>query len=148
MTFAFYTVWPTNAYTTPKSFVVGILGSDACAEVLRSAPDLIHDRKVVVKEFQGLEGTEQCQLLLVTEAKAGKLPEVLAHLKNASVLIVVEAGKTVRKEGMINLGKEKRVNKATNKEGEFYCFDVNETAAKQVGLTMTSNLKQHARSVF
>jgi len=146
--FARYTEWPTNAFTTPDSFVVGILGSDPCAKVLRKETAPMKKRKLVVMEFKDLEGTEQCQVLLVTEAKAGKMPEVRAHLKNASVLTVVETGKTVSKEAIISLGVEKRPDKKTNQEREFYVWHANTSAARQASLTLTAELLKRAKTVL
>jgi len=146
--FATFAEWPTNAFTAPDLFVVGILGSDPCATVLRSEPVRIGDRKLVVTEFKDLEGTEQCQLLLVTEAWAGKMAEVLAHLKNASVLTVVETGKTVSKEAMINLRIGKKLSKKTKKEFEGLVFDVYESPARQAGLKLRRGLLEYAATVF
>jgi len=142
MSFAVYTTWPPNALAGSPHFVLGVLGSDPCINVLRASTNLVHGRKLEIRELTGPEGSEQCHMVFITARKLSALPQVLAQIKESSVLSVVDSAQEMRSEGVINLGIEKRQGKP------WFCFEINKTAADQAKLKLNSNLQGKARKIF
>jgi hypothetical protein len=160
--FAGYTEWPTNAFTEPDAFVLGVLGQDPCVAVLRDWPELIqsgkwgvrdparpiHGRKLVVRELTDHRGAEQCQLLFITAAKTGLLPQVQAHLQNASVLVVVEQWPRVEPGGIIHLDLQKSRDAETRRETVLSRWDASTNAAARAHLTLSSQILRLAKRVY
>lgn len=137
------TDWPASTFRdTNAPIVLGVLGSDRMTEYLRSEPNLPIGRKLLVKELAGVEGAESCNVVFIPASSANSLAEVVAHLKDAPVLTVVESQLASRTEGIIQLRKEMENDVLK------FRYDVNNAAAQRSNLKLNSKLLKLARNIY
>jgi hypothetical protein len=131
--FAKFVEWPPAAFAQAKSpLVIGILGENPFGDALeRTIRDkTISDHPLVIKPLSSpAEGTN-CHILFVCTSEKKRLPEILASLKGARVLTVGETDGFTQAGGMINFVQEASKIR----------FQINEAAAKGVGLKISSKL--------
>jgi len=129
--------WPESAFSAPDApFAICILGPDAFKNALDKMVEgeTVNARKLVVRRVQRQQ-TGGCQILFVSKSEKN-FSTALAG-EGMGVLTVGESDSFFRDGGVINFVIEnKRVR-----------FDVNQTAAKRVGLDLSSKLLQVARKV-
>lgn len=131
--FAKFVEWPTQAFANPQSpIVIGVLGKNVFGDDLERT---IRDKKInshpfEFKQCHALEEATNCQILFISASEKERLPEILDGLHGKSVLTVSETDGFIKAGGMINFVIENnRVH-----------FQINDEAAKQAGLKISSKL--------
>jgi hypothetical protein len=133
LNFAKFVEWPPTAFAGANSpMILGILGENPFGDVLeRTIRDkTISNHPLVVKEFHSSAEATNCHILFISTSEKARLPEILAGLRGASVLTVGETDRFTETGGMINLFRQ----------GNKIRFQINEAAAKGVGLKISSKL--------
>jgi hypothetical protein len=131
--FAKFVEWPATALPRPTSpLVIGLLGPTPFGEDLARTirGKSIDGHPLVIKEFSGPAEVTNCHILFISTSEKKRLPEILAALKGASVLTVGETERFAESGGMINFFLE----------GTKIRFQINQDAASQVGLKISSKL--------
>ena len=131
--FAKFVEWPPPAFgdaTAPM--VIGILGeSPIRGDLDRAIRDkTINNRPLVIKEPHSAAEWTNCHILFISTSEKKRLPEILGSLHGASVLTVSETDGFTQTGGMINFVSE----------GNKIRFQINEAAAKNAGLKISSKL--------
>jgi hypothetical protein len=138
LNFTKFIEWPASAFETPDSpIAVCILGEDpfgaALDEIL--AGEVVNGRKLSLRRLKRPPAPRSCQVLFVSRSEKESHPA----LPNAGtgMLTVGEGEDFVREGGMIGfLIDNRRVR-----------FDINQTAAENAGLKLSSKLLSVARSI-
>ena len=135
LNFAKFVEWPPTAFAGANSpMILGILGENPFGDALeRTIRDkTINNRPLVIKEFRSAAEATNCHLLFIGASEKARLPAVLKGLSEAkaSVLTVGEADRFTESGGMINFVRQ----------GNKIRFQINEVAAKGVGLKISSKL--------
>ena len=135
LNFAKFVEWPPAAFAKADApIVLGILGEnpfgDAIEQMVRDKT--INNRPLVVKGFRSSAEATNCHILFIATSEKARLPEVLKSLSEAkaSVLTVGETDRFTESGGMINFVRQ----------GNKIRFQINEAAAKSVGLKISSKL--------
>jgi YfiR/HmsC-like len=133
LNFAKFVEWPPAAFAEPTSpIVLGILGDNPFGDVLKQTIQgkTINNRPLVPKVFSSSAEATNCHMLFIGSSEKARLPEILASLHGASVLTVGEMDRFAESGGMINFVRQ----------GNKIRFQINEVAAKSVGLKISSKL--------
>jgi hypothetical protein len=131
--FAKFIEWPPQAFAASSSpLVLGVLGTNSFGgdfdKILRGKA--LNDRPLVVREVLPPERGTNCHILFISASHKPRLPEILKGLRGSSVLTVGETDGFIEAGGMINFVPE----------GNKIRFQINDTAAKQAGLKISSKL--------
>lgn len=152
--FPSYIAWPNGFVPRGKDeFVIAVLGKDPFGKSVRDRLGqlTVGDpktglKKVVVRHFETLANWEPCHLVFLAPEPAAaeshltseqRLTQLLKQLAGAPVLIVADTQGLARKGAMINFYLENDRVK----------FEINPSAAKQVGLGISSNLLKGRRII-
>jgi hypothetical protein len=130
--------WPPAAFATPDSpIAICILGNDPFGRILDEIVqgEAVNARKVIVQRMSQLPGPQVCQVVFTGSAEKD-LPKTLGSL-GRGVLTVGEGTKFLRDGGMIAFVIENRRVR----------FDVNQTAAGNAELSLSSRMLSVARTV-
>jgi len=139
--FARFVEWPPQSFAaTTDSLVVGVLGEDPFGVVLDQTlgDKFLHDRRVIVRRFQRIEGAAECHILFISSSQGSRLEEIMRSLNGVSVLTVSDVEGFVERGGMI--GFSKRANQVG--------FEINVDAVERVGLRISSQLLKLATRVI
>lgn len=125
--------WPDDAFPEPASpFVFCILSDDSFGQEVGDtvAGKMLDGRDVRVRQVAELSAFSTCQLLFVSRSERGRLPEILAALRQLPVLTVGDSDEFVGGGGMIGLVlRRSRVR-----------FEIDQAAAERAGLAISSRL--------
>lgn len=138
--FAQFTDWPANAFPQTNSpIVIGILGEDPFGRVLDETikGERINGHGFVIKRSARLEDVKDCHLLFISQSENSRLPQIMADLKERSILTVGESERFAQTGGMI------RLLTANNK----IRLRINTVATKRAQLTLSSKLLRLAEIV-
>ena len=138
--FAQFVEWPTDAFVDAQSpIVIGILGDDPFGDSLGAIvrDEKVNNRSLVIQHYQRVGDIKACQILFVSQSESKRLGEILAALKNRSILTVGDADGFAKRGGMIRLVTEK--NKIH--------FRINVETAKAANLSISSKLLKLAEIV-
>ena len=138
--FTQFTQWPPEAFPGPGSpLIIGILGEDPFGEYLDGIVrgEQVHDRPFVIQRYRRLAEMKTCHVLFISRSESPRLDQILAGLRDRSILTVCEAEGFTTRGGMIEF---------VNYEGKIR-LRINPTAAKTVGLTISSKLLRPAEIV-
>lgn len=131
--FVKFVQWPTQAYSTATSpIVIGVLGENVFGDDLEKAirNKVIGNRPLQFKAFDSVEEVTNCHVLFINAPERSRIPQILAALRGRSILTVGESGRFMQEGGMINfIIVNRRV-----------CFQINNPAARQAGLILSSDL--------
>lgn len=125
--------WPDDAFPAPDApFVFCILGAERFgAEVGETVAGKVLDgRAVTVRQVSELSRLSGCHLLFVGSSERGRLPEILAALRDLPVLTVGDSDDFVGAGGMI--GFVLRQNRVR--------FEIDQSVAEGAGLSVSSRL--------
>jgi len=138
--FAKFVEWPDRAFSGPDApFVIGVLGDDPFGDALDSIKGkTVKEHTVVVKRMSGISDAGSCQVLFISSSEEGRLEEIISTLGQGPVLLVGDMDRFARRGGMIKFLVE------NNK----IAFEINAEAAKQAGLTISSQLLKLARKTY
>lgn len=131
--FARFVEWPPQAFPGPRSpIVIGVLGKNVFGDSLEQTirNKALNDHPFQFQEFQSVKDAAHCQVLFISPSEKKRLPGILKGLSSTRVLTVSETDHFIEAGGMINFVIE---------DDEVH-FEINNTAAKQAGLTISSKL--------
>lgn len=136
--FAKFVEWPPEALKKPSlPIVIGILGDNPFGSDFAQTMEkkFINDHPLQVKEFREATEVTNCHILFISSSfinslEKKRLREMVEGLGRASVLTISETEGFTENGGMINFVKES--NKIR--------FQINEPAAKQAKLKVSSKL--------
>lgn len=138
--FARFVDWPTQAFTDASSpMIIGLLGKNRFGTDLAQAISgkMIGTHPLEFRQCASLAEATHCQVLFISDSEKGRLSKILPALDGASTLTVSETDNFLAAGGMINL----RI------VDDKMRFDINNSAAKSAGLTISSKLLTLAVSV-
>lgn len=130
--------WPSPAFgSSADPIVIGVVGRDPFGKQLDDlvAGKSVGGRKVVVRRVTWSQ-CRDIQLLFVPASEAKNYDEI-SKLQKSPIVIVGETGDFASKYGVIGFKVENRR----------IAFDINPTAARSLGLTISSQLLQLATIV-
>jgi hypothetical protein len=136
LNFTKFVEWPPTAFAEPDApFTICILGDDPFGSVLDQIVEgeKVNDRKLVVQRIHG-RATIGCQVLFVSNSE--RVPSILTTV-GRGVLTVGDGEDFVREGGMIGFVLERRRVR----------FDINQSAAANASLKLSSKLLSVARTV-
>jgi hypothetical protein len=132
--FARFVDWPTQAFAAPDApMVIGVLGENVFGSSLQQ---IISGRKINGHDLQfeqinSVTAATNCQVLFISASEKSHLSKILGQLQGTSILTVSEADNFIGDGGMIYLFIDDQ-NKVR--------FQINNDAARKVGLTISSKL--------
>jgi YfiR/HmsC-like len=136
--FAQFVDWPTSAFESADApFVVAVVGKDPFNGLLEEvvAGKRVGGRTVVVQHFDSSAGIGQCQILFVPMTEEGSLGTIIQKMQNKPVLTIGEVDDFTEEGGCFRFFTED--NKMR--------FEINQDAAEQAGLRISSKLLRLAR---
>jgi len=138
--FAQFVEWPPAAFGDGTSpLVIGVLGDNPFGTYLDETvrDEKVGNRPLEVRRYQRVEEIKTCHVLFVGLSEANRLEQILAGLKDRSILIVGDSNDFVQRGGMIQLASsQSRIR-----------LRINEGAAKTANLTISSKLLRSAELV-
>jgi hypothetical protein len=138
--FAKFIEWPPSSFPDASAPIrICILGRDPFGAELHQIADekSVNGRKLQVHQLADLRTARTCHILFIASSEKPQLKQTLESLQGADVLTVGDTEGFVEKGGMINFVLENdRVR-----------FEVNQKAAEQAGLKVSSKLLNIAKSV-
>lgn len=138
--FTLFVEWPTEAFTGNDSpLTVCILGKSPFGNALGGlSGKSAKTRKLAVRQINGVQETQGCQVLFVSASEKMQLHNILAAVRNQNVLTVSDLDRFAEAGGIINfVTLEDKVR-----------FEVNLKAARQARLKVSSQLLKLARDVI
>jgi hypothetical protein len=140
--FARFVEWPRHSPEEEEDevrFTICVLGRDPFGSVLDRvlAGEILHGRRAATRRIASVQEASGCRVIFISESEKGRLRQVLGALREKSILTVSDMDGFAARGGMIQLVLENdRVR-----------FEVNLTAATNVGLGLSSELLKVARGV-
>jgi hypothetical protein len=138
--FGRFVEWPANGTAAKNdSFTICVLGEDPFGPALYStfARESIDGKGVVTKRVASSKDAVNCQILFISSSENKQVNKIIGSLDKAAVLTVSDMPQFSQHGGMIQFVLEgKRVR-----------FEVNLTAAQNVGLSLSSELLKVATTV-
>jgi hypothetical protein len=128
-----YVDWPAEAFAETNSpIVIAVLGeSEVTAELQKIvAGRTVNGRKIVLKRLASGEESYVCHILFVAAAEHRRSPNLLARLKDTSILTVGESDNFLERGGIINLARR----------DQKIALEVNLAATDRAGLKISSKL--------
>jgi uncharacterized protein DUF4154 len=135
--FAQFVEWPVTAFAGPSSpIVIGVLGESPFGAYLDETVlgEKVNNRAVEVQRYSRVEDIKTCHILFISRSEASRLEQVLASLKERSLLVVGDGDDFARRGGMIRLATLQ--NKIR--------LIINVDAAQAANLTISSKLLRSA----
>ena len=132
--------WPARAFREANApIVIGVLGDDPFGSYL---DELVQGEKIgghplVVRRFRRVDDIADCHILFVSRSEAGQFDQIIAHLRDRSVLTVGDEDGFERAGGMVRFVIEN--NKVR--------FRINPEAARAGDLAISSKLLRLATIV-
>jgi hypothetical protein len=138
--FAKFVEWPPESFADTNSpIIIGVLGNNPFGEDLERTVrnKTVEGRPFVVTQLSSAQGAKNCHILFISSSLSDRrrLAEVLDAVESSPVLTVSEMNRFVQSGGMINFVIE---------DGRVH-FEINNNAARQVGLRISSKLLSLAR---
>lgn len=138
--FGLYVEWPNTAFSSPSSPLnLCVAGDDPFGAALDKvvANQRIGDRAIVVRRLKAVRRDSGCHILYIGDSETQRAGQVIDAVRGSSVLIVGDARGTLTGGVIINFViKDNRVR-----------FDIDEEAAAQSGLSISSKLLSIALNV-
>jgi hypothetical protein len=131
--FTKFIFWPAEAFpATNAPFRIGVFESGSITPELELAvrDKMVRNRHFVVEECRAIEDAKRFHVLFVGAAEKRRMLEVIGAVANASVLTIGENDGFIDSGGMINFFRQ----------GNKFRFQINNDAAKRVGLRIDSKL--------
>jgi hypothetical protein len=135
--FAQFVEWPAAAFDNVRSpIVIGILGENPFGTYLDETVrgETVEQRPLKVQRYRKVDQIKTCHILFISRSEGGNLKEILAALKDRSILIVGEGEDFVQRGGMIRLATAQSRIKLI----------INTNAASAAMLTISSQLLRSA----
>ena len=138
--FAQFVQWPPSAFSGADTpLVIGVLGVNPFGAYLDDTVrgEKVDNRSLVVEHYHAVDEIKACHVLFISRSEATRLEQILASLKDRSVLVVGDGDDFVQRGGTIRLATHQ--NKIR--------LIVNVEAAKLANLTISSKLLRSAELV-
>jgi hypothetical protein len=139
--FSQFVEWPTNNFASTNSpFVIGVLGGSN--DFVKTLSDLVRNEKnaghpMTVRASRSVNDLRDCEIVYIGSSEAPRLREIMAHLRDRSVLTVSDMDDFIEQGGII------RLYTSNNKMRMKISLD----AAKRSRLTISSKLLRLAEVV-
>lgn len=131
--FARFVDWPPQAFATANApMVIGVLGENPFGDNLQQAINgkVVNGHPLQFRQFDSLSDALKCHVLFISQSEKKHLSKIIAKLKAAPILTIGETDGFIDAGGMIHLVLiQQKVR-----------FQINNEAAKNAGLTMSSKL--------
>ena len=140
LNFAQFIEWPSQAFSdSNSSMVIGVLGNDPFGDALDNtfSGETVQGRPIVIKRAQQVEDLKGVHLLFVSNSEKDRIAEILASVKDDSVVTIGETDGFGRRGGIINFYFE----------GKKVRFEINSSAAQKKKLKISSQLLKRAKLV-
>ena len=138
--FGLYVEWPATAFSSPSSAInLCIVGEDPFGAMLNEvvSDQRIGGRAILIRRLKTVGRDSGCHILYIGEADTQRVTQIIEAVRGSSVLTVSDAHEPGAATGIINFViKADRVR-----------FDIDDQAAAQNGLTISSKLLSLALSV-
>jgi hypothetical protein len=137
--FTKFVEWPASAFSDERSSLkICVLGEDPFGGRLAAiVSEEVAGRKLTVWQKESISDPSGCHILFVRVAEGERLSKVLSAVRSLPVLTVGDTRGFLEKGGIINFVLE---------EGKVR-FEINQGAAEQAGLKLSSKLLQLAARV-
>lgn len=138
--FARFVDWPTQAFSDASApMVIGVLGKNRFGTVLRDTirGKVIRGHLLQFRDCASVPEAAQCQILFISDSEKSRFRSIIGALNGANILTVSEADGFIEAGGMIDL---RIIDQKLR-------FDINNSAAKSAGLTISSKLLSLAITV-
>jgi hypothetical protein len=138
--FAQFVDWPPQAFPEAQTpLVIGVLGEDPFGAYLDETvrDEKVNNRPLAVQRYRRVEEIKTCHILFISRSEADRLGQILASLKERSILTVSDTEGAAQRDVMIRLVTEK--NKIR--------LRINLQAARAANLTISSKLLRPAEIV-
>ena len=129
--------WPSDAFSNAQTpIVIGVLGDDPFGGYLNETVrgEKVNNRLLAVQRYRRVEDIQACHVLFISQSEIGHLGQIIARLKDRSILTVSDADSFAQSGGMIRLATE----------NNHVRLRINAQAAKAAGLTISSKLLRAA----
>ena len=136
--FGRFVEWPAKA-SLQSSFTICVLGDDPFGQALDAtvAGETIGNQKVTARRISSPQMAADCQILFISSSEANRLNKIIEALNENAVLTVSDIPRFSQRQGMIQfVSEENRIR-----------FEVNLTATRRAGLTLSSELLKVATAV-
>lgn len=137
--FAQFVEWPTETFADKESpLIIGIYGADPFGSFLDETvrDEVVRGRQITVKRCQKLSEVKSCHILFISQSEAAELNRILEEVKGKPVLTVSDISGAGQHGVMIRFTTEQnRVR-----------FHINNEAAREVGLSVSSKLLRAAQT--
>jgi hypothetical protein len=133
-----FITWPDTAFATPSAPVtICVLGADPFGGKLEQAAGELRsgNRAITVRYLPGSDPSASCQLVFLSKTDEGVAEETLEAAKGKPVVTVTDSG--LKAHGVISFVIE----------ANHVRFDIDEAAASQGGVGISSKLLNLARAV-
>lgn len=130
--------WPASAFATAEQpIVIGVLGNDPFGNYLDDTVrgERVNNRSLIVRHYRSeREVDDACRVLFISQSETGRLDQIIARMKDRSILTVGESLGFGEHGGMVRFVMDSnRVR-----------LRINTQAAKAAGLTISSKLLRAA----
>jgi len=128
-----YVDWPAEVFAeTGSPIVIAVLGESKVIEEIQKviAGRTVNGRQIVLKRLASGEEPGVCHVLFVSAAEQQHSPDLLAKLKDASILTVGESDDFLESGGIINLARR----------DQKIALEVNLAAADKARIKISSKL--------
>jgi len=135
-----YVDWPATAFATTNSpVVIAVLGETKVTDELEKiiVDRIVNGRPIVLKQFAAGDDSSGCHILFVAAAEPRLTPNLLAKLKERSVLTVGESADFLERGGIISM----------TRRDQKIALAINLPAADQARIKISSKLLSVARVV-
>lgn len=139
LNFGKFVEWPPESFADDRGLQICVLGADPFGDDLEGtlAGRSVGRREVQPRRVGSLAAARSCEIVFVSRSERSRMDEIFAALRGAPVLLVGEVERFARRGGMINfIEVDQKIR-----------FEINEEAAKQAGLRISSQLLKLATIV-
>ncbi len=136
--FAKFVDWPAGVFLNKNApITLCILGKDPFGSALKTITGKnVGKRKLVIQHLTRLESLKQCHILFISTSEEKRLPQILSSINGKPILTISEIKGFTQCGGIINFITIENIR-----------FEINEDAAHQAGLRISSELLKLAKSV-
>src|ERR1700733_4079823 len=102
--------WPPSTPAESQTpIVIGILGDDPFGSYLDDTVrgEKVGDRPLIVRRYRHLEDVDDCQILFISRSESVHFEQIVAHLKDRSILTVSDADQSGKRGGIVRFVTEK-----------------------------------------
>lgn len=138
LNFLQFVQWPPGAFPGEDAPLrMAVLGDDPFGPVLDEVvrDEKVGRRPVTVERARRWQDVTNCHLLFISDSERGRLPDIMAGLRDRPILLVSDGPDFTRRGGMIRFFID----------GNKVRFEINPASAQQRGLKLSAQLLSVAR---